>query len=354
LPRTYVITGSASGMGAAARTLLEAEGARVVGVDRHDAEVVADLATAAGREAMVEAVRAAAGDSLDGVIACAGVGGGGGSDVATIISVNYFGAVATLEGLRSLLARSAAPRAVCVSSNSGVLGHLDTTWDEALVEACLAGDEAAAVAHGAGSGQAAYAAAKRALIRWARRSATREPWAGAGITLNVVAPGVVRTPINDYLFDTPEKEADLRRLRPQPLGWGRPEHVASLLVWLAGEGNAFVTGQRISADLGRRRLRSPRPPRRRLTRYFFLPSRLATVGTATPLTPPLSSAISTTPAGPVASPVAVYFNGPWAPIAVFCLSSCASTRARAADVDAAATMAGPASWIARSTRHIES
>jgi NAD(P)-dependent dehydrogenase (short-subunit alcohol dehydrogenase family) len=199
---------------------------------------------------MLEAVRAAAGDVVDGVIACAGVGGGGGSDVATIIAVNYFGAVATLEGLRPLLAASSAPRAVCVSSNSGVLGHLDTTWDEKLVEACLAGDEAAAVGVGADSGQAAYAAAKRALIRWTRRSAPTEAWAGGGITLNVVAPGVIRTPINDYLFGTPEQEAALRRLRPQPLGWGGPEHVASLLVWLAGEGSGFVTGQRISVDGG--------------------------------------------------------------------------------------------------------
>ena len=47
LMRTIVVTGSASGIGAAIRRRLEAGGARVVGVDLKDAEVRGDLATAA-------------------------------------------------------------------------------------------------------------------------------------------------------------------------------------------------------------------------------------------------------------------------------------------------------------------
>ena len=59
--RTTVVTGSASGMGAATRELLEADGQRVIGVDLRDAEVVADLATPEGRAAAVAEVTELAG-----------------------------------------------------------------------------------------------------------------------------------------------------------------------------------------------------------------------------------------------------------------------------------------------------
>ena len=47
--RTVVITGSASGIGRATLRFLEQRGDRVIGVDLHDAEIIADLITPAGR-----------------------------------------------------------------------------------------------------------------------------------------------------------------------------------------------------------------------------------------------------------------------------------------------------------------
>jgi NAD(P)-dependent dehydrogenase (short-subunit alcohol dehydrogenase family) len=237
-------------MGAATKSLLEREGEEVIGVDLHDADVIADLATPDGRQAMLEGVRSAAGESIDGVIACAGVSGGGGSDAELIVRVDYFGALATLRGLRRQLAASDAPRAAVVSSRAGVLGHLKTSWDDALVEACLAGDEPAALELCGADGPSAYASAKRALICWARRASPSPEWAGSGILLNAIAPGVILTPMNRYLFATPELTAEMEKLRPQPLGWGEPEHVASLLAWLTSKENAFVTGQVITIDGG--------------------------------------------------------------------------------------------------------
>ena len=83
----------------------------LVQADLRDAEVIANLATAAGRAAFVEGVAKRSGGAIDAVIANAG-----GGPVETSVQLNYFGAVATLDGLRPLLARSAAPRAVAVSS----------------------------------------------------------------------------------------------------------------------------------------------------------------------------------------------------------------------------------------------
>src|SRR5215469_3368294 len=107
MDRTYVITGSASGIGAATARLLSGAGARVIGVDLRAADVIADLATEAGRAALIEGVTRLSGGAIDGVIANAG-----GGPAATMLQLNFFGAVATLQGLRPILATSAAPRAV--------------------------------------------------------------------------------------------------------------------------------------------------------------------------------------------------------------------------------------------------
>src|SRR5688500_9736783 len=105
---TYVVTGSASGIGAATTTLLEERGHRVIGVDLAAADVTADLATAAGRSDAVTMVLALAGDRVNGVVPCAGVAGMTGVDSRLVVSVNYFGAVALVEGLRPALAKAAA------------------------------------------------------------------------------------------------------------------------------------------------------------------------------------------------------------------------------------------------------
>ena len=105
------------------------------------------------------------------------------------IAINYFGAVATLQGLRPLLARSARPRAVAICSTAGFLPA-----DDDVVKACLAHDEGAALAAAAISATS-YADSKRALSLWLRRAAVQPEWAGAGILLNGVGPGVVVTPM---------------------------------------------------------------------------------------------------------------------------------------------------------------
>jgi NAD(P)-dependent dehydrogenase (short-subunit alcohol dehydrogenase family) len=243
--RRYVVTGAASGIGLATRRLLEQAGHRVVGVDRHDVEVLADLATPAGRQAMLEGVRAAVGDAVDGVLACAGVRGQG-SDPRQIVRVNYFGAVATLDGLRPLLTGGSAPRAAAVAS----IALLREPISE-VVQACLDGEEASALDHLTSDSHVAYTSSKLALARWARRCAVSADWAGAGIALNIVAPGIINTPMADYLVGTDELRARTVQETPQPFGQvGAAEHIGSLLAWLTSAENGFVTGQVIFADGG--------------------------------------------------------------------------------------------------------
>jgi NAD(P)-dependent dehydrogenase (short-subunit alcohol dehydrogenase family) len=242
--RRYVVTGAASGIGATARTLLEAAGHEVIGVDRRDTEIAVDLSTAEGRRSMVEQVEARV-DGLEGVLAIAGLSGQSGN-AELIIRVDYFGAVATLEGLRPLLTRGSSPRAATVASIALLREPTD-----AIVNACLAGDEAGAVDQRGEDSHAAYTSSKLALGRWVRREAPSKEWAGAGIPLNAVGPGIINTPMAAYLIDTPEARAATAQNFHQPLGTnGEPEHVASLLAWLTSADNGFVTGQIIFADGG--------------------------------------------------------------------------------------------------------
>jgi len=261
MDRTYVVTGSASGIGAATAQWLARAGARVIGCDLHDADVIADLATEAGRAALADGVARVSGGRVDGVIANAG-----GGPPETMLQLNFFGAVATLQRLRPLLAKSDAPRAVAVSSIGSM--REDTAG---LIEACLAMDEEAAVAgawrayeagalgRGADDGMpdaarvplALYGAAKAALQRWCRKTAPTPEWAGAGITLNVVALGFYDTPGAAYLLGDPERRAAMAELSPLAGSFpGRPEAAAALLAWLAGPDNTQMTGQILFADGG--------------------------------------------------------------------------------------------------------
>lgn len=239
------VTGSASGIGAAVRARLEREGATVLGIDRRDAEVIADLSTATGRAAAIAAVRELSGGRLDGLVACAGLGPQVPA-LEAIVSVNYFGAVATLDGLRPCLA-TAAGAAVAVSSNSSTLPNAESP----LVDDCLAGDEAAARALATTlPGATLYAASKLALARWVRRQAPSAAWAGARVRLNAVAPGAVQTPLLQEGLDDPVLGPAIRGFPIPTGGFGTAEQIAGAIAFLLGPDAAFCCGAVLFADGG--------------------------------------------------------------------------------------------------------
>ncbi len=247
---TYAISGSASGIGAAARTRLEEAGHRVIGIDLRDAEVIGDLSDAAGREQAVVQTLERCDHRLDGLVTAAGLGPP--QPGASIARVNYFGSQALLAGLRPALAATGDAQVVQIGSNSST-----TTPNLAndLIDAFLDGDEDRTVELIAETPEPfdaaiAYGGAKLAISRWCRRAAVHDDWIGAGITLNVLAPGPVRTPLLRAGEDDENFGPLLERF---PIPTGGPTTAALMAEWivfLLSPAARFACGSVIFVDGG--------------------------------------------------------------------------------------------------------
>jgi hypothetical protein len=166
------ITGAASGIGAATAARLASRGDDVLGIDLRGVDVEADLGSADGRRRAIDLVTDWCNGALDGLVTCAGLAGLPDRAASLLVSVNYFGTVELLAGLRGALAAGTEPAAVAISSNS-------TTTQPgialALVDACLAGDEAGARAGEVGPPARAHAGVGGSEHPAERGRARRDP-----------------------------------------------------------------------------------------------------------------------------------------------------------------------------------
>ncbi len=98
-----------------------------------------------------------------------------------------------------------------------------------------------------GPGQAHYSASKSAVVGFTRVSSME--FAGHGITVNAVCPGIILTEMGKNNLRDPERVAyfekitDVHRL-------GQPEDVVGPVVFFASDDSAFVTGQALNVDGG--------------------------------------------------------------------------------------------------------
>ncbi|CAA0106844.1 3-alpha-hydroxysteroid dehydrogenase/carbonyl reductase [Halioglobus japonicus] len=241
---TYVITGGASGIGAAIDAQLRSEGQKTIVVDIQQADIVADLSTAPGRTAAIAAIKRATHTELSGVVTSAGLGSHV-PDKGLIASVNYFGSVDLIAGLRPHLAEHRAS-VLLISSNSAPM-----ETNSAYVEALLAHDETRAIRLAATmESQPVYSGSKQAITRWMRRNS--QAYAAESIRMNAIGPGYTRTPLSAAVENDATYGAAIKQfIESIPIGRpGLPQDMADAASFLLSDKAGFICGSMLFVDGG--------------------------------------------------------------------------------------------------------
>lgn len=239
MSKTVLVTGSSRGIGKAIALRLAADGYDVVVHYRGQREAAEEVCAAAAAQGVAvrmlqfdvanrEAAQAALTADIEahgayyGVVCNAGIARDGafpaltGEDWDAVLRTNLDSFYNVLNPVIMPMIRRRAPgRIVTLSSISGLVGN---------------------------RGQVNYSAAKAGIIGATKALAIE--LASRGITVNCVAPGLIRT---DMIADAPIDEA-LNMIPARRIG--EPEEVASLVSYLLSESAAYITRQVIAVNGG--------------------------------------------------------------------------------------------------------
>jgi 3-oxoacyl-[acyl-carrier protein] reductase len=231
--KVALVTGAGTGIGAACAKALAREGAMVActSLATDPYQQVVDEITAAGGRAIGRALNVTNPEEAQRVVdECAGELGGlhillnnaGITDDGlfvrmkpaswrSVLAVNLDGAFNVSQPAVKIMMKQREGRIINIASVVGLMGN---------------------------AGQANYAASKAGIIGLTK-SLARE-LGGRNITVNAIAPGFIQTPMTDRLTDE-QRQALVAGLAITRLG--TPEDIAAVVVFLAGKGSGYITGE---------------------------------------------------------------------------------------------------------------
>lgn len=241
--RVALVTGATGGLGRAIVEALAAHGATVIasdlnaascrkaveewrnaGMDVHD--LPADLRDSDSIEQLTQGVLQGF-PSVDVLVHNAGVQGPAGPITATtdadwdaVMGINLRSALTLSRGILPAMAKTGGGSVIFLSSIAGLRGNRSIGL---------------------------YGLSKAALSQMARNLAVE--WGPAGVRVNAIAPGLIRTPLAEELIANAAFME--RRMAMTPLRRvGEPVEIAGVAVMLASKAGAFITGQTIVVDGG--------------------------------------------------------------------------------------------------------
>ena len=233
-----LVTGASGGIGAQIATALHSQGATVVlhgtrasklealkeELGERTVTVTANLADRDAVAGLVDSAGEAAGGPINVLVNNAGITRDGllmrmkNDDWDDVLEVNLMASVVLCRSAMRAMMKARSGRIISISSVVGVTGN---------------------------PGQTNYAASKAGMIGLSKSLAAEV--ASRGITVNVVAPGFIATPMTDVL-DADQKVALLARVPTGRLGTAA--EIAASVVFLASEEAAYITGTTVHVNGG--------------------------------------------------------------------------------------------------------
>jgi NAD(P)-dependent dehydrogenase (short-subunit alcohol dehydrogenase family) len=243
--KVALVTGAGSGLGLATAKAFAQSGASVVLADWHDKAVrsAAEELTAHGHKALAVLCDVSDDSQIESMVA---------RTVATFgrLDVAYNNA-----GVQNVLAETADTTREDYERVMGI--NLRGVWSAMKFELQQMRKQGSGTIVNCsslggiigGAERGIYHAAKHGVLGFTKSAALE--YATRGIRINAICPGLIQTPMSDQMVAAGQGEALKALEKSIPMGRvGRPEEIATAVLWLCSDAASYVTGQSISVDGG--------------------------------------------------------------------------------------------------------